>query len=114
MSRVKSEYYLHRPPEKFRCAQSLLKGFESVYPVDAQTMEEYIAYSGGRVEGGYCGAVYAANAILASRGLPPINAEFIRQTGSDKCLELKKECKVPCQECVRIADRLVAERLGIE
>lgn len=107
MNRIKSENYFHAEPEKLNCAQSILKGFQNEFGIDDSTIAQFRAWGGGRVEGGTCGALFAANYLLEKRGLPKINAEFAKRTGAERCIDIKKENKTPCVTCVKIADEII-------
>ena len=65
-----------------------------------------------RSEGGKCGAVLSAEKILQQLGMSSaeFDEEFIKQFGSLKCGELRKS-RVPCNDLVGIAAKMVEEKL---
>lgn len=110
--RVKAEEFFHRPPQCYGCSQAVLLGFTEEFGVTESDIEEFGGWRGGRAPEGTCGALYAANVMLERRGLPTVTEEFRAVAGSDKCKEIKGGSKYPCIDCVRLADRLVEERLA--
>ena len=112
--RIKSEEYFHKPPVSYCCSQAVLLGFKVEFAVTEREVAEFARYRGGLAPEGYCGALYAANQLLAKRGLPTVTEEFRAVAGAVKWREIKGGTKYPCMECVRLADRLVEERLGAE
>lgn len=113
MCRIKSEKYFHAEPEKLNCAQSILKGFQKEFDIEDSTIAQFRAWGGGRVEGGTCGALFAANYLLEKHGLQKINAEFAKRAGAERCIDIKKGNKTPCVVCVKIADEII-ERIITE
>lgn len=112
--RKKSEAYFHMPPCNLNCAQSVLAGFQNEFEISDETIVAFAANGGGRAEGGYCGALFAANYLLAKRGLKPVNAEFAAVAGAERCRDIKGGTGYPCPKCVALADHLVAEAIGEE
>jgi hypothetical protein len=106
MSRIKSDQYFHILPENLNCAQAVLKGFQKEFNIADSEIEEYRAWGGGRVEGGMCGALFAAERLLGQIGKESVIQEFQKKAGSTLCKEIKAN-KFSCPECVRIADELV-------
>ncbi len=113
-TRIKAEEYFHKPPVSYSCSQAVLLGFREEFGVTERDVEEFARYRGGLAPEGYCGALYAANTLLARRGLGPVTEEFRAVAGAAKCREIKGSLKIPCVECVRLADSLVAQKLGLE
>ncbi len=109
-NRRKSELYFHTLPENLNCAQAVLKGFQNEFSITDQEVEEYRAWGGGRVQGGICGALYAAERLLRQAGKPGITEEFNSKAGEIHCLDIKA-LNFPCIECVRLADELVDKRM---
>ena len=66
-----------------------------------------------RSEGGKCGAVLAAEKVLAQMGLDSaaFDEAFLRTYGSLKCGELKR-ARIPCAELVDTATKLTEAMLG--
>ena len=110
MSRKRSEEYFHVLPEKLNCAQSVLKGYQREFNISDQEIEEYRAWGGGRVAGGTCGALFAADRLLRQAGQESIEKEFRMIVGHTCCQEIKQG-GFPCVDCVRIADELVEKNL---
>ena len=109
-NRIKSEFYFHVLPEKLNCAQAILKGFQNEFNISDPEIEENRALGGGRTQSGICGALYSANRLLNQAGKPDITIEFNARVGAIHCLEIKK-LKVPCINCVRIADELLEKQM---
>lgn len=112
--RTKSTAYFRTPPYNLTCAQAILKGFQNELEVSDQEIDAALEYRGGRAPGGLCGALYAANSLLAKKGIQPIDAEFIAKAGSSKCIEIKTVYRFPCPLCVELADQLVENKLKEE
>jgi hypothetical protein len=110
MDKNKSLLYYHAAPYNYNCAQSILKGFQHEFQVEESEIEAYRSNGGGKAEGGVCGALFAANRLLAQAGKSPISEEFALRAGSVYCKDIRG-VKLPCKELVRIADDLIAERL---
>ncbi len=108
--RTSSENYFHALPQNLNCAQAILKGFQNELQISEDEIEEYRSWGGGRVEGGVCGALFAAERLLRLANKPSIHDEFLAETKDVRCLEIKKG-KLPCLDCVRLADELVEMRL---
>lgn len=110
-TRTISEHYLHKAPGNYNCAQAVLKGFEQECSVTPEYIEAFRTFGGGRAPLGVCGALFAAQQ-LAPHKAAELQADFVKQCGSVYCEELKHQLKVSCEECVRTADRLLAEILN--
>lgn len=106
-----SSVYFHRPPESLNCAQSIMKGFQQEFGVSQEEIEAFRAWGGGRAEGGLCGALFAAETLLARRGLASVSDGFKRRVGFKTCKEIKANEACSCPDCVQIADELVSEAL---
>ncbi|MDR1699170.1 MAG: C-GCAxxG-C-C family protein [Prevotellaceae bacterium] len=111
LQRKKSEEFFHQMPENWNCAQSILKGFQAELNIPESRVAEFKAYGGGRVPEGICGALYAANILLSEQGKKSVNGEFAIKVGAIHCLNIKKEARTSCKDCVKIADKLVEEKL---
>ena len=110
--RIKAEEYFHKPPVNYCCSQAVLLGFKDEFGITERDVAEFARYRGGLAPEGYCGALYAANSLLAKRGLSPVTEEYRAIAGAVKCREIKGGTKFPCVECVRLADSLVEKRLS--
>lgn len=66
-----------------------------------------------RSEGGKCGAVLAAEKVLAQMGLDSaaFDAAFLETYGSLKCGELRR-ARIPCNDLVGAAARLAGDIIG--
>ena len=106
--RVLSEIYLHRKPENWNCAQSLLKGFQNEFAIPDEEIERFRALGGGRAEGGVCGALCGADYLLGGGFRAELEQAFAQAFGTCYCRELKRN-KVACIDCVRLADKLVED-----
>ena len=109
-NRAKSDEYFHVLPEKLNCAQSVLKGFQNEFNISNLEIEEYRAWGGGRVKGGMCGALFAAERILRQAGKESVVEEFRQKAGGLLCSEIKEK-QFTCAEYVRMADELIEENL---
>ena len=109
-NRITSEQYFHILPEKLNCAQAILKGFQDEFSISDREIEDYRAFGGGRVQDGICGALFSAERLLRQAGKPGITDEFNALAGEIHCKEIK-DLKFPCIDCVRIADRLIEEKI---
>ena len=104
---MNSQNYFHTKPENLNCAQAILKGFQKELNIPESRIAEFKAWGGGRAPEGICGALFAAEILLAEQGKPSIKEKFKTKVGNVNCLAIKRECKVPCIDCVRIADELM-------
>ena len=68
----------------YSCAQTIYAAFAD--KIDEEKLAYYKAMSGGRSEGGFCGALFAA------RNFVPLT-----------CKEIKTKFKTPCADCVKFA-----------
>ncbi|MCL1868194.1 MAG: C-GCAxxG-C-C family protein [Paludibacter sp.] len=111
--RTTSEKFFHIKPENLNCAQSVLKGFHNELNIEQNEIDDFRAFGGGRAPEGLCGALFAAETLLAHRGKSSIRAEFAKQAGDITCFKIKKNAKTSCNQCVKIADELLAKKLEI-
>ena len=97
--------------ERLNCAQSVLRGFQQRHNLSEDLIEEARWHGGGRAKEGMCGALYAALSLV---GDPPVRERvrdaFAKSVGSEKCRDIKRDMRVPCHECVRLAAKLLAEQ----
>jgi len=108
--KISTEFF-RRPPERYNCAQSLLMGFREEFGVTQQEIDDFASYTAGRAPGGFCGALYGANYLLAKRGLGPVTDDFAAVTGAPTCREIKTITRYPCPGCVLLGDQLVEREL---
>lgn len=111
-NRKKPEVFFRQPPYCYNCAQSILAGNQEQFGITQQEIDDYAPYKGGRAPEGCCGALYAANQLLSRKGLGPVTTEFVAVAGAEKCIDIKGGTKFPCIECVRLADKLIQEKMG--
>ena len=85
----------------YSCAQTVYKAFKP--EASESEMEELKASSGGRAEGGVCGALYAARKLVPAERREELDAFFLEHVGDLRCREIKAKFHTPCRDCVRIA-----------
>jgi len=107
MTRTKSEEFFHQKPENLNCAQSILKGFQQELNIPESRIAEFKAFGGGRAPNGICGALYAADILMKEQGKKTIEQKFNEKVGETLCLQIKKEAKASCKDCVAIADEIL-------
>ncbi|OHE71571.1 MAG: hypothetical protein A2007_05475 [Verrucomicrobia bacterium GWC2_42_7] len=103
---IAAELY-HKPPERYNCAQCILKAFNQ----SPEKIAEFKAYGGGRAPGGLCGALFAAKSLKDPIAQQHIEDRFIKEVGSALCKEIRSKNLTPCTQCVRIAANIVKENL---
>ncbi len=100
--------------ERLNCAQSVLRGFQHRHTISEEQIVDARRHGGGRAEEGMCGALYAALSLVDD---PPVRervrADFTKSVGSEKCREIKRDMRIPCHECVRLAASLLAEHTPV-
>ncbi len=99
-----SETFRH-PVYRHNCAQAIAAKWKDLYACD-DIVEKYASLTGGRAEGGLCGALYAAMQAM------PDHAEEIKDAFQSEakyltCRELKTQGRVPCTRCVDLADEIL-------
>jgi len=91
--------------QKRNCAQSVLCGFKEMLDISEETIDAFAAFGGGRVPGGTCGAIYAAEYILDRIGAPEgkerLKAHMEGCAGSVVCKEIKEKKQLSCLGCVK-------------
>ncbi|HIX19908.1 MAG TPA: C-GCAxxG-C-C family protein [Candidatus Akkermansia intestinigallinarum] len=91
-----------QPPYMHTCAQTICAAFGR-----EDLLEDMKKQSGGRADGGTCGALHAAM-HLAGDDAPQIEEAFRTALGATRCRELKGgDPPVPCQLCVKTAAELL-------
>lgn len=88
----------HNP---YSCAQTVYAAFAE-NPTQ-ERLDEMKRMSGGRAEGGLCGALFAAKAFVPAEKAGELAQYFESRAGSRLCREIKAKFKTPCADCVRIA-----------
>jgi hypothetical protein len=96
--------------EKLNCAQSVLRGFQDKSKIAEDDIAEARALGGGRAPGGLCGALYTAMELAKSSGSNKTLADaFVQNAGSTKCREIRKQGKLTCEGCIRLAAEQLAQ-----
>lgn len=95
------------PPLKHNCAQAIAYKWARLY-ADADIVEHYAPYVGGRAPEGYCGALYAAMQACPDQA-DRIKRAFASRCGALHCHDIKSAARTPCEVCVDVADKLVEE-----
>ena len=108
---MNSQNYLNAEPEKWNCTQSIFKGFQKEFNIPDSRIAEIKVFGGGRAPEGICGALFAAEILLAEQGKSSIKEKFKEKVGNITCLAIKREHKIPCRDCVRIADELLENEI---
>lgn len=96
--------FFRTEPYRYNCAQALCAAFNR-----NDLLEAMGNCGGGKAPDGVCGALYGALLIVPASRRTALKEAFRKETGAIYCLQLKKELRVPCVQCVSIAQRL-AER----
>jgi hypothetical protein len=109
--RTKSEQFFHAKPENFNCAQAVLKGFQNELNISQEKIDSFRAFGGGRAPEGLCGALFAAETLLAESGKPSVREEFAAEAGDITCRGIKTGTKTSCLQCAQIADKLLEKIL---
>lgn len=85
----------------YSCAQTIYAAFADT--VDEEKLAYYKAMSGGRCEGGFCGALFAARNFVPEEKRGELDKFFEENTGALSCREIKANFKTPCADCVKFA-----------
>ena len=91
------------------CAQAVYAAYAENPSQEA--IESLKAKSGGRAEGGMCGALYAAAQFPDESRREKLFENFEKDAGSVVCKEIKRGVKTSCKDCVAIACRRLEELL---
>ncbi|MFI3242943.1 MAG: C-GCAxxG-C-C family protein [Akkermansia sp.] len=102
----KSLSVFRKPPVPHNCAQAVCHGCGHDELVEAMA-----ECGGGRAADGICGALHGAMTIVGEEKATALLDAFIAKHGAYQCKVLKKEGKVPCDQCVRTASELVEAAL---
>lgn len=93
---------------KMNCTQSVLKVFQSEAGFSDKVVEAASTTGGGKVEGGFCGALLAARVLVGeSVELTEIERVFKQETGSLRCDRILSVKRRSCDECVSLIVRLL-------
>ncbi len=104
--------YFHKKPQNLNCAQSILKSWQKDFNIDEKDINSFIKFGGGRAPYGLCGAVYAADHLLALINKPSIQDNFENKLAYKTCSELKRKGRVSCENCVEMADELISQSIS--
>ena len=101
-------------PEKYSCAQSILKAFEGYCEaIDDETIAAFKNFSGGRAEGGLCGALFAAEQLVDdAESIQLLRQRFLDAAGSVTCREIRKLKRCSCEQCVELAAGILHDISG--
>ena len=91
-----------RQPLCLNCAQAVAHAFDR-----EDLVAELRAAGGGNAPDGLCGALHAAVQICGKESAPKIAEAFEKKLGYRRCLNLKKDGRVPCPSCVATATELL-------
>lgn len=95
--------------EGYNCAQAVLKAFQEKYQISDAMIEEYKQYGGGRVEGGTCGALYAALQLVEDEWQKQTIIQAFSQAAQFTTCERIKEQTLPCPDCVGTAAKALTK-----
>lgn len=85
-----------QPPARYNCAQTICAAFGR-----DDLLDQMKDCSGGRVEGGFCGALYAAKYIAGKDHEAEVEEAFRSVCGAVRCRDLKSgELRVDCRVCI--------------
>ncbi len=97
------------------CAQAVLCGFKEVLNISDETITEFGAFGTGRAPENLCGAIYAAEMVLAQHSdqktVQQLRDYFVENAGSDKCRDIRGHKKMSCVGCVENAVKFVSNQL---
>ncbi len=88
----------------YSCAQTVYAAFKEASDASLEALK---AKSGGRAEGGECGAFYAAKLLVDPQFHADMERDFAAVAGDTRCKIIKGEHKTPCEVCVKTAASLV-------
>ena len=88
------------------CAQSVLSPFN----VEEETMKKFSNYGSGHAPDGWCGA--ASSAAYLIKDSMVVEEHFCKNAGAVTCNEIRKQRRLPCVGCVKLATELVINHSG--
>jgi hypothetical protein len=95
-----------KPPQRLNCAQAVFAAFGDH---GEGALERYSGLGGGRAEGGVCGALYAAKALVREPAAQArVERAFVAAAGSPSCRDIRALKQLSCHDCVATACRLVS------
>jgi len=107
-AKIAADYF--HGPERYNCAQAVLKTFQEKHQIDDETIAKFKAFGGGRADQGLCGALFAATVLLKDTELlETLTQKFKERTSATTCRQIRKAGILSCRECVALAAELVEE-----
>jgi hypothetical protein len=98
--------------EKYNCAQAILKAFQEHNKLTYDDIVRHESSGGGRVEGGLCGALYAAKLLLDNaEDKAALERSFLDKAKYATCKEIKENKTLSCIQCIETAAELLREKL---
>lgn len=95
-------------PEKYNCAQAILRGFEDVFDVTEDDVKAHKKLGFGRIDNGTCGAPYAAATLLDNpQDRASLRQRFQERVGTLRCKKIRKAKRISCEQCVRITAEIL-------
>lgn len=85
----------------YSCAQTIYASFAK--EITEEKLAYYKSISGGRCEGGFCGALFAARDLVPENQRANLDDFFAKNAGALTCKEIKTNAKTPCIDCVKFA-----------
>ena len=96
-----------RGPERYNCAQAVVKAFQQECAIPEQVIHDYAQKGSGRAEGGLCGALYAARAVLTDPAeIAALEQRFVERAGAKQCREIRRLNKLSFRESVEAAEEI--------
>jgi hypothetical protein len=96
------------PPDKLNCCQSVVHAHQVTTGTSPVSVADCKPFGGGRAPEGICGALHGACLAQPERAVE-ITEAFKAKLGATTCHDLKRELKVPCEDCVSVAAALLAK-----
>jgi hypothetical protein len=98
--------------DSYNCAQAILKAFQERNKLTDDEIASHVSSGGGRVEGGLCGALYAAKLLLDDvEDKAALEKTFVDKAKYATCREIRKNRTLPCIQCIEAAAELLKEKL---
>lgn len=105
---MKATDTFHHPEYRHNCAQAVANKWHAHFEIPASIVADMKAFGGGRSPEGLCGALFAGLEVVPSEeDKQHLLAQFEATTGRTKCLDLKRDRKFSCTQCVDIVDQLI-------
>lgn len=104
-----------RGPKRYNCAQAVLASSDKYTDVEDSKLMAYRNAGAGRVDGGLCGALFAAKQLMTHEHCRENARNHFRQhAGSVKCRDIRKDGRMSCHDCVAVAAELAESSLQEE